>query len=335
VIRVAINGFGRIGRNFLRALLSDDEASKKITVVAINIGSAQPDLIAYMFKYDTLMGTYPAPVAFVDNMLTVGTYTIHIIAKTDITQLPWREYGIDWVIESSGAATMRDKALQHCAAGAHKVLITAPAQGDDVSIVLGVNEDQFNAQTQTIVSLGSCTTNAMTPMLKVLHDTCTVEYGFMTTTHAYTNSQVLLDVENSSERTSRAAALNMIPTTTGASELLGKVLPELKGKIICSAVRVPVAKVSLIDLIVCTQKKPSIEQIHTAFKVAAGGRMKGILTSTYEPLVSSDFSGNPHSVIIDSLLTSVNGPLAKVCGWYDNEWAHSVRIKDFLIRLEI
>lgn len=331
MMRIAINGFGRIGRNFLRALLSDPKACDTITVVAINIGPARPNLLAYMFKHDTLMGAYPGTVTFSDNILTIDTHIITIFSKTEITELPWNEYSIDWVVECSGAATTRDKALQHCTAGAGKVLISAPAHGDDVSIVLGVNEEQFNIDKHKIVSLGSCTTNAMIPTFKVLHDAFTITNGFMTTTHAYTNSQVLLDVESETARLSRAAALNIIPTTTGASISLDKVLPELKGKIVCSSVRVPIAKVSLLDCVVLTQKTVSLDTIHAAFKTAAGHRMKGILMSTDEPLVSSDFSGNPHSVIIDTLLTAVNGPLAKVCGWYDNEWAYSVRLKDFLM----
>jgi glyceraldehyde 3-phosphate dehydrogenase (phosphorylating) len=333
MVRIAINGFGRIGRNFLRALLADTKACDTITVVAINIGPARSDLLAYMFKYDTLMGAYPGTVTFSDNILTIDNHRIIILAQTDIAQLPWREHALDWVVECSGAATTREKALQHCTAGAGKVLISASAHGDDVSIVLGVNEEQFNAEKHKIVSLGSCTTNAMIPTFKVLHDAFIITHGFMTTTHAYTNSQVLLDVESKTARLSRAAALNIIPTTTGASLSLDKVLPELKGKVACSSVRVPVAKVSLIDCVVLTQKKMSLEAIHEAFKAASENRMQGILTSTDEPLVSSDFSGNPHSVIIDTSLTTVNGPLAKVCGWYDNEWAYSVRLKDFLMRV--
>ncbi len=332
MLRVAINGFGRIGRNFLRSVLGDSKALKKIDIVVINVGSANPDTVAHMFKYDTLMGTYPEQVFVKNNQLVIGDRKIDLIAECDPQKINWCTYKVDWVVECSGQFTKREKAQLHLGSGATHVLISAPAKDEDIAIIPGVNEDQFNPKKDKIVSLGSCTTNAIVPMLKVLNDAFGVQDGFMTTIHAYTNTQVLLDVEDSDLRRSRAAALNIIPTTTGATKMIDKILPELAGKIQGMAIRVPVAKVSIIDLTFNAQKAISVDAIHDAFKKAAKGSMKGIVDVTHEPLVSSDFAGNNHSVIIDGLLTDVQCNIAKVCGWYDNEWAYSVRMKDFLVK---
>lgn len=331
MLRIAINGFGRIGRNFLRAVLLDPSVKDKIQVVAINIGPARPDTVAHMFKYDTLMGTYPGNVELRNGELIVDGYRMKILTELDPSKCDWPEYKIDWVVESSGKFTKREGAVKHCDAGASYVLITAPAKEEDISIIPGVNDEQFDKEKHKIVSLGSCTTNAFIPMVKVLHDAFQIKHGFMTTVHAYTNTQVLLDVEDKDLRRSRAAALNIIPTTTGASKMLGKIMPELEGLIPARAVRVPVAVVSLIDLTFIAEQELSVEKIHGAFEQVMKGRMKGIVNLVHEPLVSADFGGTNYSVEIDGLLTDAQGNLGKVFGWYDNEWGYSVRLKDFLV----
>jgi glyceraldehyde 3-phosphate dehydrogenase len=284
-----------------------------------------------MFKYDTLMGIYPGNVELEGDMLIVNDYAIKIICQPDVALVYWKHYAIDWVVECSGHFTTKQKALAHIKSGAQRVLISAPTVDDDVSIIPGVNHEQFNPATHHIVSLGSCTTNALIPLLYVLDQNFEIQHGFASTTHAYTNSQVLLDVEAKDLRASRAAALNIIPTTTGASSMLGKVLPALDGKIMMSAIRVPVGKVSLIDVVVQLKKSATRDEVNAAFITAARAKLQGILDVTIDPLVSSDFSGNNNSVIIDSLLTQSLANSVHVYGWYDNEWAYSVRLKDFLI----
>ncbi len=327
-MRVAINGFGRIGRSFLRCV--EQDAKNSFEVVAINIGSSQAEYVAHMFKYDTLMGKFQGDVAIHGDELVIDGHRIKIITELDPEKLPWKQMNIDWVVDCTGKFTHRDGAQKHIAAGAQRVLISAPAHDEDVAIIPGVNQELFNPAEHKIVSLGSCTTNAFMPTLKVLDDAFGIVRGCMTTTHAYTNSQVLLDVEAKDLRFSRAAALNIIPATTGASKMLSKILPHLADKVLAKAMRVPVGKVSLIDLVFTTQKELSVEAIHDAFKHAAQNKMKHIVALTMEPLVSSDFSGDPHSVIIDGLLTTTNGTMGQVFGWYDNEWGYSVRMKDFL-----
>lgn len=329
-MRIAINGFGRIGRNFLRCLLRDDITREKIEIIAINIGPAKRDFVAHMFKYDTLMGTYQGAVSVDGHELVVDNYRIKIIAEIDPEKLPWKELSIDWVVDCTGRFTHRCDAEKLLLAGANYVLISAPAKDEDVSIIPGVNEKNFDGQRHKIVSLGSCTTNAFMTMLKVLDDNFAIQHGFMTTTHAYTNSQVLLDVEDSDLRRARAAALNIIPTSTGAAKMVDKVLPGLANKISTMAIRVPVAKVSLIELTFLAEKTISVDLINNAFFAASQMGMKGILAVTNESLVSSDFSNNDHSVIIDAPLTQVNGNMAQVFGWYDNEWGYSMRMRDFL-----
>lgn len=328
-MRIAINGFGRIGRSFLRCIMQ--EANGKIEVVAINIGNSKPEYVAHMFKYDTLMGTFKGDIAFTDNELIIDNHHIKIIAELDAEKLPWKKLDIDWVVDCSGKFTHRQDAQKHIQSGAQKVLISAPAHDEDIAIVPGVNEELFDATKHNIISLGSCTTNAFVPTLKVIDDAFGIVRGCMTTTHAYTNTQVLLDVEAKDLRFSRAAALNIIPASTGASGMVEKILPHLKDKVSAVAIRVPVGKVSLIDLVFEAKKDLSVEVIHDAFKRASQDRMKNIVALTMEPLVSSDFSGNPHSVIIDGLLTHTNGTMGKVFGWYDNEWGYSMRMKDFLM----
>jgi len=334
-MKCAINGFGRIGRNFFRVLLEDAAARKDIEVVAINLGPKEnPATIVHMIKYDTLMGTYKGDVSFRDGKVYVAGYVITVCAESEPEKLPWKALGIDWVAECSGHFTSREQAQRHVAAGAKAVLISAPAKGEDVTIIPGVNDNDFVVGTHTIVSLGSCTTNAFVPTVKVIQDVFGIECGYMTTVHAYTNTQVLLDVNDEDPRRSRAAALNIVPTDTGASKLIGKLFPALAGRMGATSVRVPVAKVSLIDLTFTSSKKLSIEAINKAFADAAEqGVMKGVVSITHEPLVSSDFSGDSHSVIIDGLMTDVcNDHMGKVFGWYDNEWGYSVRMKDFLLQ---
>lgn len=330
-MRIAINGFGRIGRNFLRILLQDSHALKKIDIVAINIGPACIDSLAHMFKYDTLMGTFDKPVTLEGNELVIGDYRINIIAECDPAKCPWKKMQIDWVVDCSGRFTKREGATLHLDGGAKYVLISAPAKGDDVTIIPGVNNANFDMKKHHIVSLGSCTTNALLPMVKVLHDTFVIQQGFMTTVHAYTNSQVLLDVEDHDLRRARAAALNIIPTSTGASRVLNVVMPELAGKIKSMALRVPVGKGSLIDLTFVAEKTMNAHAINDAFLQASQSYLRGIMDITNEPIVSSDCNGTVYSVIIDGLLTDAQGQMGKVFGWYDNEWAYSHRLKDFLL----
>lgn len=335
MIRIAINGFGRIGRNFLRILMLDPELSGHIEVVALNIGPGKLDTVAHMFVYDTIMGTYPGIVALEGNHLLIDDEDILLFAQKDPAEINWGKLNIDWVVDCSGAFTHREQAQKHLDAGAKHVLISAPAHGEDVSIVPGVNEEKYNPSKDHIVSLGSCTTNALMPTVKVLHDAFSITEGYMTTVHAYTNSQVLLDIEKDSDlRRSRAAALNIIPTSTGAAQMVGSIMPELKGKIEGMAIRVPVAKVSIIDFSFLAQKKFTTQTINESFVAAGNGRMKGIMGFTNEELVSSDFSGTHYSVVIDGLLTATVGNLGKVYGWYDNEWGYSERLKDFLLYVD-
>jgi glyceraldehyde 3-phosphate dehydrogenase len=328
-MRIAVNGFGRIGKTFVRAFLADPSGLK---VVAINVGSADKEMIALAMRFDTLLGQYPGTVEYKDSELIIdGTTRIALINELNPEKLPWKSLKIDWVVEASGHFTTREGAHKHILAGAQRVLISAPAKGDDVTIIPGVNEAMYDSS-HTIVSLGSCTTNAVYPMLKVIKDSFGIEYGFMTTVHAYTNTQTLLDVDTHKKdpRRSRAAALNMVPSSTGAMEVVTKVMPDLVGKLMGNSLRVPVGKVSIIDLTVHLSRGASIKEINLAFEEASQGELSGIIGYSCEPLVSSDYSGNSHSVTLDSLLTQSMGQAVKVFGWYDNEWGYSVRLKDFL-----
>lgn len=330
-MKIAVNGFGRIGRNFVRAVLLDAGARNQVTIQVINIGPAKKEYIAHMFKYDTLMGTYPGTVAYEDDYLVIDGYRIKIIAHSTLDTNLWQQWSIEWVVDCTGHFTKRDQAQKHIAAGAKKVLISAPAHEEDIAIIMGVNHAHFDPKKHAIVSLGSCTTNAFIPLVQVMHDTFGIVNGFMKTVHAYTNTQVLLDVEAKDLRSSRAAALNIIPTTTGASSMIDKIVPQLTGKIACVSLRVPIGKVSLLDFSFVADKPISVEAMHAACIQASQTYLAGIMALTMEPLVSSDFSGNSHSVVVDGLLTQVVGNNANIFGWYDNEWAYSVRIKDFLL----
>lgn len=331
MIKIGINGLGRIGKTFLRAVMADTEARKKINIVAINLGPGSIEDAAQLIKYDTIMGKYKGDVSVAGNTLIMDGHSIQLLKQMDPTTLPWKQLNIDWVVECTGHFTNREGAAKHIAAGAKKVLISAPAKGEDVNIIPGVNMNDYKPE-HTIVSLGSCTTNALVPTAYILEKAFGIDHGFMTTTHAYTNTQALIDIDIGDPRRNRAAALNMVPTTTGATGMIGKIFPHLAGRVNGHSIRVPVAIVSLLDLAVVLKKPATVEAVHVAFDQAAAGAMKGILATTEEPLVSCDFTGDPHSVTIDKTLTQmIGGGMVKVFGFYDNEWGYSNRMKDFLL----
>ncbi len=330
-IRIAINGFGRIGRAFLRSVLLDPIAASAIEVVAINEGPRQTACLDVLFKYDSVMREFPQDVSFDKNILTIGSKKIEVFASADPKDLPWGKLGIDWVIEASGFFTTREKASLHLAAGAKKVLITAPGKDVDVTVIPGVNDQVYQVDKHAIVSLGSCTTNCFAAVLSVIRDNVTLERGMMTTVHAYTNTQALLDVADSDPRKSRAAALNIIPTKTGASDVITKIFPEFEGKLESMAIRVPVANVSFIDFTFITKELLTVESLNNFYKKEAESSLCGALFYSEKPLVSSDYLGNSHAAIFDSLLTKCNGTMNKITAWYDNEFGYSSRIKDFLL----
>ena len=329
--KIAINGFGRIGRTFLRTLLLDKAAQKEITVVAINIGPGNPESTSLLFKYDSVMGEFPGPVEYSNNTLKVDGYNIKIIAELDPLKINWGKLGIDWVVEATGKFNTRNKAELHLQAGSKKVLITAPTTDEDITIIPGINDADYNPKKDKIISLGSCTTNCFAPMVKVLKESFELVSGLMTTIHAYTNDQVLLDTEHKDPPRARAAALNMIPTKTGADKVIVKIYPELEGKLKGSSIRVPTPVVSLVDFTFTTTQNLTKEKINEVFKQYSEKQLKGILQYCEKPLVSSDFKGNTHSCIIDSLLTQNIGKISKIFGWYDNEFGYCCRLKDFLL----
>lgn len=331
MIRVTINGFGRIGKNFLRAVLQDAAAREHIEIAAINVGPGNPEFIAHEFKYDTLLGTYSGAAKVEHGTLIIDDYAIPVLAECDPEKLPWKKINIDWVVESSGCFTRREGAQKHLKAGAKKVLISAPAKDDDITIIPGVNMNAYDKAKHEIVSLGSCSTNAFVPMAYILHEAFGIKNGLISTVHAYTNTQALLDVDIGDLRRNRAAALNIVPTTTGATSLLCKIMPELSNRIQGHALRVPIGKVSLADFVFEAERPVSVDKIHAAFEDAVEGPLRGVLGITYKPLVSIDFAGNDLSVVIDADMTQTVGSMAKIYGWYDNEWAYSVRLKDFLV----
>lgn len=331
MITIAINGVGRIGKMLLRILCADEKTAQKIVIKAINIGPADPEALEYLIQYDSLYGQYSQKVSYANNVLTIGNHTIKVLSELDAKKLPWKELGIDWVVDATGKYTKREKAQDHLDAGAKRVLITAPAHGDDITVIPGINEKDFDAQKHHIVSLGSCTTNAVVQLLKVLQDNFKIESALLNTVHAYTNSQALLDVNPTAHnlRRSRAAALNIVPTTTGAMEAVFRVFPDLKGKLSGSASRVPVPVVSLADITFVVDKPITNEHIIAAFEKAKGS-LQGILTTTTVPLVSEDYKHNPHSVTVDHTLTTAVGNMGRVFGWYDNEYGYTMRLRDFL-----
>ena len=326
VTRIGINGFGRIGRLVLRA--NETRNAGKVEVASVN-DLTDADTNAHLLKYDTNYGQYPGKVEANNGDLMVDGRSIKVFSERDPAQIPWGEMGVDLVIESTGIFTNAEQASGHLKGGAKKVVISAPASGEDITIVLGVNNDLYDAAKHNIISNASCTTNCFATMVKVLHDAFGVEHGLMSTIHSYTNDQAILDQRHGDLRRARAAAENIIPTSTGAARAVGLVLPELNGKLNGVAFRVPTSTGSITDFTAQVSKDVTIEEINEAYRVAANGAMKGILEYNDEPLVSSDYKGNPHSSIIDGLSTMVmSGNMVKVMGWYDNEWGYSCRTTD-------
>ncbi|MER5455941.1 MULTISPECIES: type I glyceraldehyde-3-phosphate dehydrogenase [unclassified Micromonospora] len=325
-IRVGINGFGRIGRNFFRAVLA---SGADVEVVAVNDLTDNATL-AHLLKYDSILGRLPHEVKATADEITVGGKTIKAYAERDPAALPWGDLNVDVVIESTGFFTDATKAKAHVDGGAKKVIISAPAKNEDVTVVMGVNQDQYDPAKHTIISNASCTTNCLAPMAKVLHDTFGIEQGLMTTIHAYTQDQNLQDAPHSDLRRARAAALNIVPTSTGAAKAIGLVLPELKGKLDGYALRVPIPTGSATDLTVTVGRETTVDEVNAALKAAADGPLKGILVYNEDPIVSADIVTDPASCIFDAPLTKVIGNQVKVVGWYDNEWGYSNRLVDLV-----
>ena len=329
-VRVGINGFGRIGRNFFRAHL---QRGGDFEVVAANdLGDAET--MAYLLKYDSVLGPLGREVSHTDGSITVDGQEIKLLAERDPGSLPWSDLGVDVVVESTGFFTDRDGAAKHLDGGAKKVIISAPAKGPDVTIVLGVNEDDYDPEAHDVISNASCTTNCVAPLAKVLHDELTIEQGFMTTIHAYTNDQRVLDLPHEDLRRARAAAINLIPTSTGAAKAIGIVMPDLQGKVDGMSMRAPVPTGSIVDLVCRVGQETTTDAVNELFRSKADtGRFEGILQYTDEPLVSTDIQHSAFSSIFDSKLTMVNGNLVKVFGWYDNEWGYSCRLVDLVAKV--
>ncbi|WP_371499837.1 type I glyceraldehyde-3-phosphate dehydrogenase [Kitasatospora sp. NBC_00374] len=321
-IRVGINGFGRIGRNFFRAVRAQ---GADIEIVGVN-DLTDTKTLAHLLKYDSILGTLQAEVSHTADSITVDGKTFKVIAERDPASLPWGDLGVDIVIESTGIFTKADQAKKHVTAGAKKVIISAPATDEDVTIVMGVNDDKYDAANHTVISNASCTTNCVAPLAKVLNENFGIVKGLMTTVHAFTNDQVTLDFPHKDLRRARAASLNIIPTSTGAAKATALVLPELKGKLDGTSLRVPVPTGSITDLVVTLEREVTVEEVNAAFQKASEGSLKGILEYTEDPIVSSDIVNSPFSTIFDSLMTMVQGNQVKVFGWYDNEWGYSNRL---------
>ena len=329
-VKIAINGFGRIGRCVLRAALSRKE---DIEIVAIN-DLDKPPALAHLFKYDSIHRTWPGKVAPTERGLSIDGKELQLTAEKDPAQLPWKSLGVDVVLECTGRFTEREGAAKHLAAGAKKVVISAPSKNPDLTIAFGINHDKYDPAKHHIVSNASCTTNCLAPTAKVLMDAFGIEKGLMTTVHSYTNDQRILDLIHEDMRRARAAALSMIPASTGAAKAIGEVLPSLKGRLDGIAVRAPVMDGSLVDLVCRVKRKVTREEVNDAMKAAANGKLKGILEYCTDPIVSIDVIGNPASSVFDSLLTSVmQGDMVKVLSWYDNEWGFSNRVVDALLKL--
>ena len=326
MLKVGVNGFGRIGRNFLRASL---ESGANFEIVGINDLTDNATL-AHLLKYDSILGRLKQPVTFTDTTITVGGKTISVSAERDPANIPWGKLGVDIVVESTGIFTKAADAQKHINAGAKKVIISAPATDEDITIVMGVNHEKYEPTKHNIISNASCTTNCLAPMAKVLNDEFGIVRGLMTTIHAYTNDQVILDFPHKDLRRSRAAALSIIPTSTGAAKAISLVLPELKGKLDGYALRVPVPTGSATDLTVELAKEASVAEINAALKKASNGSLKGYLSYTEDPIVSADIVTDPSSCILDAGLTKVIGTTVKVVGWYDNEWGYSNRLVDLI-----
>jgi glyceraldehyde 3-phosphate dehydrogenase len=329
-IRVGINGFGRIGRNIMRAAMAHPD----VEIVAVN-DLTDAATLAHLLKYDSILGNLHHPVSASGDAITLDNRKFQVLALKDPATLPWKDLRVDVVFESTGKFTKRDDAAKHLAAGAKRVIITAPAKGPDVTVVMGVNHETYDPSKHRIISNASCTTNCLAPVAKVLHESFGLKKGWMTTVHSYTNDQQLLDLPHKDLRRARAAALSMIPTSTGAASALGEVLPALKGRLDGFSVRVPTPNVSLIDVSALIEKKTTTEDLNATFKAAADGAYKGIIEFVTAPLVSIDFRGNPHSAMIDAPYTKVmDGDFVKVVAWYDNEWGYSTRCVDLLRYIE-
>jgi glyceraldehyde 3-phosphate dehydrogenase len=329
-IRVGINGFGRIGRNFFRAALERDHDFE--IVAANDLGDAQT--MAHLLKYDSNLGPLAGDVSVGEGVITAAGQEVKHLTERDPAALPWRDLGVDVVLESTGFFTKRDGAQKHLDAGAKKVVISAPATEPDITLVLGVNDDQYDKDAHHIVSNASCTTNCVAPLAKVLHDSFTVEQGFMTTIHAYTNDQRILDLPHDDIRRARAAAINLIPTSTGAARAIGLVMPDLKGKVDGMSMRAPVPTGSVTDLVCRVGRETSVDEVKEAFRSAASsGSLEPYLQYMEDPIVSTDIQRSPYSCIFDAELTMVSGSLVKVFGWYDNEWGYSCRLVDLMGKL--
>ncbi len=323
--RVAINGFGRIGRQFLKASL--ERQADAFDVVAIN-DLVDPQMNAFLFKHDTNYGTFPGDVSATADALVIDGHRIEVLAETDPAKLPWRELRIDIVVESTGRFTDATKARAHLDAGARYVIISAPAKNEDKTIVLGVNEGEFDPERHHVVSNASCTTNGLAPVAKVLNDEFGIERGFLTTVHSYTNSQKTLDLAAKDPRDARAAAENIVPSQTGAARAVALVIPDLAGRFTGMAFRVPTPTVSVVDFVATLKREVTKDEVNAAFKRAAEGKLRGIVAYTEEPLVSSDLKGDPHSTIVSGLDTLALGNMVKVISWYDNEWGYACRLAD-------
>lgn len=327
--KVAINGFGRIGRNFFRTSMNQGD----FEIIAIN-DITSTETLAHLLKYDSVFGKFGKEVVVKENSMIVDGKEIHTYAERDPANLPWKELGIDAVIEATGFFRKREDASKHLSAGAKKVIISAPATDPDITIVLGVNDNDYDNNKHNIISNASCTTNCVAPAAKILHDNFGIIKGNMTTIHSYTNDQRILDLPHKDLRRARAAGLNIIPTTTGAAKAIGLVIPELAGKIAGSSLRVPTPDGSLVDLVVSLEKSTTEDEVRNLFKEAAAGKMKGILEYSDDPLVSTDIIGNPHSSIIDGqFITVIDGDMLKILTWYDNEWGYSSRLRDLIIKI--
>ena len=328
--RVAINGFGRIGRCVFRRII--EQADGSIDIVAVN-DLADRETMLHLLRYDSVQGQFDAELALTDDGFSVNGDEVKFLAHRNLEDLPWGELDVDVVVESTGLFTDREKAAIHLKQGAKKVVISAPAKGADYTVVLGVNDEGYDPEQHHVISNASCTTNCLAPMAKVLHDNWGIEAGYMTTCHAYTSDQRLLDAPHSDLRRARAAALSVIPTSTGAAKAIGIVMPELAGKLDGISLRVPTPAGSITDLVVTLDREASIKDVNAALREAAEGPMRGIMQYSEDPLVSSDIIHNPHSSIIDGLSTMANGRMVKVLSWYDNEWGYSSRVADLVVRL--
>jgi len=333
-MKVAINGFGRIGRIILRAALERKLLGKKLDIVAINNPSG-PQAALTLLKYDSTYGKLTSKLDFGPDWISIDDYKIKVVTDKDPEKLPWKDLGVDVVLECTGAFTDRAGASKHLKAGAKRVIISAPCKNNeaDITIVMGVNDEQYDPKKHFIISNASCTTNSLAPVLKVLDENFKIKRGFMTTTHAYTNDQRLLDGEHKDLRRARSAAINIIPTKTGAASAIGQVLPSLDGKMDGVALRVPVVCGSITDIVVSVEKQTNAQEVNEVFKKASQTKLKGILEFSTDPLVSTDIIKNPHSAIVDGSLTKVIGDLVKVFSWYDNEWGYSNRMLDLALKL--